>query len=87
MKSVSVERVLKELQDDTLFVGKLFSICAVASKIHFAISSTSTLSICICFYNIIRHSLTKSSSFCTPLLTLYLLMLVSLKLEFASRSY
>ena len=58
---------------------------AVASKIYFTISY-GTLSVCICFYNNIRHSLMKWLSF-VALLTLYLLILVALTLEFAIRSH
>ena len=36
MKLVSVDGALKELQNDTLFVSKLFSTGAVPSVIHLA---------------------------------------------------
>ena len=62
-------RTLKELQNDTLFSSKLFSTGGVPSKIHFRMilkcRYTSTLSVCICIYNNIRHSLTKRVSFCS----------------------
>ena len=45
MKHVSVDRTSKGLQNGTLYVSKLFS--------------TGTSSICICFYNNVRHSLNK----------------------------
>ena len=36
MKLVSVDRVLKELQNDIIFSNKLFSKGAIPSKIYFA---------------------------------------------------
>ena len=57
MKLVSVGRAFKELQNDTPFSSKLFSVIFKCR--------TGTLSVCICIYNNIRYSLTKKIPSCS----------------------
>ena len=77
--------MLKDLQDDTGFVRKMFTTGTVGSKLHFTIfTSTGTRGVCIRFCNSIRHSLMKCLSLCSCFGAL--LILVALKLEFAVRS-
>ena len=89
MKLVTVDRALKELQNDIVFPTSCLVQAPYLVKFplsNFKVPLPGTLSICICIYDNIRYSQRKGYHF-VALLKLYLLILVSLKLEFPIRGY